>query len=76
MKKFTFRQLEHSIFATNGGWTNEYTPDGDVDTSIEHSLGEEIAQIEAEKILSEYGWSICEKCGNIFPDGGVCCTNY
>ena len=73
MKKFTFRKLDDIIFATNEGWTNEYTPDGEVDTSLEHSLGEEITQVEAEKILQEYGWSICDKCGNIYPDGGDCC---
>ena len=72
MKKFTFRKLEDSIFATSGGWTSEFTPDGEVDTSLEHSLGEEITQVEAEKILCSYGWIICEKCGDIFPDGGDC----
>ena len=72
MKEYTFRKLEDSIFATGGGWTSEYTPDGEVDTSLEHSLGEEITQVEARKILQEYGWSICRSCGNIFPDGQDC----
>ena len=72
MRKFTFRKLEDSIFATSEGWTSEFTPDGEVDTSLEHSLGEEITQVEAKKILCSYGWIICEKCGNIFPDGGDC----
>lgn len=72
MKKYMFTKLGDTIFATGEGWTNEYTPDGDVDTSIEHSLGGEISQIEAEKILNEYGWSICNQCGNIFPDGQDC----
>jgi hypothetical protein len=72
MRKFIFRKLEDSIFATREGWTNEYTPDGDVDTSIEHSNGEEMTQAEAKKILYSYGWNICEKCGDIFPEGGDC----
>ena len=72
MKKYTFRKLEDSIFATGGGWTSEFTPDGEVDTSLEHHLGNEIPQVEAEKILQEYGWSICDKCGHIIPDGQDC----
>lgn len=72
MKKFAFRKLEDSIFATYGGWTSEFTPDGEVDTSLEHSLGVEITQAEAEKILCSYGWVICDNCGNIFPDGPDC----
>jgi hypothetical protein len=47
------------------GWTYRFSPDGEVCTD-NVSRGEEIPQKEAEKILSQYGWEICEKCGRIF----------
>jgi len=72
MQKYTFRKLDGSIYVTGGGWTSEFTPDGEVDTSLEHHIGDEISQVDAEKILNEYGWSICKKCGNIVPDGQDC----
>lgn len=55
------------IYATAGGWTNEFSPSGEVDTSLEHHRGEAISPDEAEKILEEYGWAICTRCGNIYP---------
>lgn len=73
MIKFFFEITDNNtILATYGGWTNEYTSDGDVDTSLEYTVGNEITQEEAEMILNEYGWVICEKCGNIFADGEDC----
>ena len=72
MKEYTFRKFENILYITSEGWTSEYTPDGEVDTSIEHHLGEEITQLEAEEILLEYGWVICKNCGNIVPDGPGC----
>lgn len=76
MKKYYFEKEKCEdgihLLATRGGWTNEYTPDGEVDTSIEFTAGEKITQEEAEKILNEYDWEICSECGNIFPGGGDC----
>lgn len=78
MEKYYFEKKEYDdgavhIFATAKGWTNEYTPDGDVDTSLEMTgIGEKITQAEAGEILYEYGWNICGNCGNIFPEGGDC----
>jgi len=66
--EFSFRKdAAGIIYATAGGWTNEFTPDGDVDTSLEHHTGEVISPEEAEDILEEYGWAICPQCGNIYP---------
>ena len=70
MKKveFSFRKdAAGIIYATAGGWTNEFTPDGEVDTSLEHHTGEAISPEEAETILEEYGWAVCPQCGNIYP---------
>lgn len=77
MKKFYFEKATKedgniSILATADGWTNEYTTDGEVDTSLEYTVNNEITQEEAEEILNEYGWVICEECGDIFVDGGDC----
>jgi hypothetical protein len=75
MIKFSFRKdVDGTIYATaiNGGWTNEFSPDGEVATSLEHQQGKEITQEEAETILEEYGWAICPKCGNIYPALGEC----
>ena len=66
--EFSFRKgIDGTIYATAGGWTNAYTADGEVDTSLEHQQGKEITQEEAETILEEYGWAICPQCGNIYP---------
>lgn len=76
MTKYYFEKKEYDgevhVFATAEGWTSEYTPDGDVDTSLEMTVGEEISQEEAEEILAEYGWEICKKCGKIFLGGSDC----
>jgi hypothetical protein len=77
--KFAFRKgQDGTIYASADGWTNAYTPDGEVDTSIEHQHGEEIPQKEAEAILEDYGWAICPACGNIYPSMSDCsdCSKY
>jgi hypothetical protein len=66
--EFSFRKdIDGTIYATAGGWTNAYTADGEVDTSLEHHSGEAISLEEAETTLEEYGWAICPQCGNIYP---------
>jgi len=68
MIKYSFRKdANGTVYATAVGWTNAYTADGEVDTSLEHHRGEAIPPDEAEKILEGYGWSICQQCGNIYP---------
>lgn len=73
MKKFYFEKTDsNSILATYGGYTNEYTPDGEVNTSLEYTMHNNITQEKAEELLNQFGWFICEECGNIFVDGGDC----
>ena len=73
MIEFSFRKdTNGTIYATAGDWTNEFSPDGEVFTSLKHHSGEAISLEEAEKILEEYGWAICPKCGNIYPALGEC----
>ena len=66
--EYSFRKdADGTIYATAGGWTDEFSPSGEVDTSLEHHSGEAISPEEAKTILEEYGWAICPQCGNIFP---------
>jgi len=66
--QFSFRKdADGTIYATAGGWTNEFLPNGDVETSLEHYSGEAISPEEAEDLLWEYGWAVCPRCGNIYP---------
>lgn len=71
--EFSFRKdADGTIYATAEGFTNAYTPDGEVDTSLEHQRGEPISPEEAESILEDYGWAICKDCGNIYPAMSDC----
>lgn len=72
MERYMFRKKGKILYVTSDGRTAEYTPDGDVDSSLEHIIGEEISQEEAEKMLNQYGWYICKKCGRIEVDGQDC----
>ena len=73
MIKFSFRKDPNgTIYATAGDWTNEFSPSGEVFTSLKHHSGEAISPEEAEDILWTYGWAICPKCGNIYPALGEC----
>lgn len=75
MKKYTkyhFRKGGDVLYATADGWTNAYTPDGDMDSFLENNFGEQISEREALEMLEEYGWAICEKCGRIYPALGDC----
>jgi hypothetical protein len=73
MIKFSFRKDHNgTIYATAGDWTNEFSPSGEVFTSLKHHSGEAISPEEAEDILWTYGWAICPKCGNIYPALGEC----
>ena len=79
MKKveFLFRKdADGTIYATAGGWTNAYTVDGEVDTSLEHHTGEVISPEEALEKLEEYGWTVCPQCGNIYPALSDCQTTF
>ena len=75
MKKteYAFRlDDDGTLYATFGGWTAEFTPDGETDCSLEHHAGKGISQEEAESILGDYGWAICPVCGEIYPSLGDC----
>lgn len=76
-ERYYFEKKEYDdgiyVRATSGGWTTEYYPDGDSDTSLEMTgVGEEITSVEAKNILNTYGWEICKECGKIVPEGTDC----
>jgi len=74
MEKYFFRKESVDdtvrIHATADGWTNTFTPDGEVDTSLEHQTGIPISAEEARDILTDWGWEICRQCGKIYIYNG------
>ena len=53
MKEYAFKKLDNILYVISEGCTNEYTPDGEVDTSLEQQLGKAYIEILNQLLLGK-----------------------